>query len=140
MAEVFVDASQLTRFIRSLELRAKNLKLAPIGEIARTAVDDVFQAEGAVGRNPKWDPLTQATIDRNPRRAGGMILQATGLMANIQTNVQPQRVTIASPAKYARHHVNGTRWMPKRDFFAVDERKMFREIETNVLEQLAGRI
>lgn len=80
------------------------------------SVDELIDSQG----NGEWDPLKDSTIRRHPRRAGGRLLQDTGLLANIQPSNGPDWAEVASPAPYSGFHVTGTRNMVKRDWTDID--------------------
>lgn len=118
--EVEFDVSALLRVERKFITRNKNLPMDLLGQLLVSEVDDVFQTEGAAGADGAWQPMSPATVERNPRRSGGQLLQATGATANIQVgNTSENSVTIFSPTSQAKFHLSGTEFMPKRDFFAL---------------------
>lgn len=121
MAEVEVrfDMSGLRKAIHRYETKTKNLPMDLLGTLMVNATDEMFETQGASGADGVWEPMSPATIVRNPRRAGGQLLQATGATANIQVDeVSEFSVTIISPTGYSGFHIDGTEHMPKRDFFA----------------------
>lgn len=134
--DITVDTREVVQAIRGFGRRARSIDMGPVAEILKARVDDVYEAEGAVGGRPKWDPLAEETLRRHPRRIGGMILQATGAMANTQTSTSADTATAFSPAHYAIFHTAARR-IPKRNPFEVDERATLEEIELYVLEELA---
>lgn len=133
--DMHVDMGEVVKIIRGFESRARGLDLSVYAEDVRTAVDDLIQAEGATAGHEKWTALSSETLRRHPRRIGGQILQATGLLANLQTIYGTDWFGCRSPAAYAGYHITGTKtqggtpMMPKRDFLAIDF--------TSLLEQLA---
>ncbi len=119
--EVVFDMSELNRAIRRYENKTKNLPLDLLGQLVLNETDEMFQTEGAVGSEGGWSPLKPSTIVRNPRRAGGQILQATGATANIQIDeASNYTLKFSSPTGYSGFHTEGTEHMVSRDFFALN--------------------
>lgn len=138
MREFEFDVSDLSREVQKATRRLKNLPMDYLGQILIGHVDDMFQSEGAAGTAGAWEPLKQSTIERHPRRAGGMILQDTGATANIQvTESSNFSVTVASPTVQAQHHLDGTDSMVARDFFALRFNDVLDDMGRAVLEELA---
>lgn len=127
MSEVIVDFNmeQLTRTLRRFQTKTTNQPMDLLGQLVVNAVDEMFETEGEAGTDGGWDPLKDSTIMRSPRRSGGSILQDTGAMAAVQvTEVSGFSVTVGSAAAYSRFHLEGTKTMVKRDFFALNFPKL----------------
>lgn len=136
--EVKFDVTQLTRAVRRYEQRTKNLPMDLMGQLLINATEEMFETEGAAGEQGAWRPLQESTLKRNPRRAGGRILQATGATANIQVKeVSEYSVTIESPTDYAAWHLDGTDVMPARDFFAFRFGKVLEAMGDLALQEYA---
>ena len=121
MPEVNVefDVTDVLRAVNRLGTQSKNIPMDVLGQLLVSEADDVFQSQGATGSDGQWEPMSPATVKRWPRRAGGMLLQATGATAALQVEVAGDSVTVFSPTAQAKHHISGTENMPKRDFFAL---------------------
>lgn len=136
--DIKVDSGDLGRAIHAMSNRVKNIPMDLLGQMLVNAVDEMFETEGAAGTAGQWKPLRESTIARNPRRAGGQILQATGAMANIQVKeVSEYSVTVESPTAYAAWHLSGTKDMVARDFFALQFDKVLGEMGDLVLQEFA---
>lgn len=126
--DVRVDVTQVDAVLRGYVSRSKNIDQSFIAQVLTTAVDDVIQSEGRAGDEGPWKPMQPATWHWNPRRKGGRLLQATGLLANMQDVSGDGFAKIKSPAPYAHWHVTGTKHMAKRNFLAIDLGKASEEI------------
>lgn len=117
--EVRFDMSGLNQALHRYENKTKNLPMDLLGQLLVNEADEMFETQGASGADGVWQPMSPTTIARNPRRAGGQLLQATGATANIQVDeVSGFSVQIVSPTGYSGFHIDGTENMPQRDFFA----------------------
>lgn len=126
--EIRVDFSDLNAVLAGYVRRSNNIDTSVISQILATAIDDVIQSQGAAGTQGAWDEFSPTTLDIHPRRIGGMLLQDTGILANIQTSEGGFWGMAASPAEYAHWHVTGTGNMPERDFLAVELEQVSDEI------------
>ncbi len=136
LIQIDVDAGGVVRSLMAIQSRARHLSMAVVAEELLGAVDDVFQAEGAVPGGMKWDPLKASTIRRHPRRAGRPILQATGRTANFQPKTFPLGAEVRSPSQSAGFHVTGTSRMARRDMTAIDFPGTLDNIGFRILEDL----
>lgn len=121
MAEVEVrfDMSGMNQAIRRYEDKTKNLPLDLLAQLLVNETDKMFETQGASGTEGAWAPLLPSTIARNPRRAGGSILQATGATANIQVEDTSEfSFSVVSPTGYSGYLTDGNENMVARDFFA----------------------
>jgi len=119
--EVKFETVKLSRILHRYKARNKNLPMDLVGQLIVNDVEEAFETQGGSTTDGGWDPLADSTIMRTPARAGGRILQRSGAMAAIQvTKVSGFRVTVASPVEYSKFHLEGTKHMPKRDFFALN--------------------
>lgn len=136
-AGVEVDVKEVQAVIRQFGARAKNLPMQAVASAVVTAVDELIQSEGKKSlKGDAWDPLLDSTIARNPKRDGGMLLQAGGILANMQPSVQGNTAIVESPAPYAGWHVEGTRFMEARDWTDVNMPKLLAEISEDVLTEI----
>lgn len=126
--DVRVDITQIDAVLRGFVSRSKNIDESFIAQVLSTAVDDVIQSQGRDGTDGPWDEMKRATWSWNPRRKGGALLQATGLLANMQDVSGDGFAKIKSPAPYAHWHVTGTKHMAQRNFLAIDLAKASNEI------------
>lgn len=132
-----VDTRELTLELKKLGGRAQNQRAinAQVAEILRTFVDDKFQDEG-----PRWPQLAPATILR--RRGGGQgarILQDTGILATtIGVDSGADFAEVFTNVEYARFHITGTRNMPQRDFFDIDETRAL-DLAARLITESIGR-
>lgn len=136
MDDITIDTSEIERVFRSMGSRAARPPMNLVAEELKVAVDDVLQAQGAIGGGKQWDGFRPSTLRRNPRRQGGMLLQRTGLLANFQTRHGTNFAEIRSPASYAGFHITGTRNMAQRDFFAIDWDKTLELMGNVVLDDI----
>ena len=134
--QVGVDTSDLKRAIHRYEDRTRNLPMDLVGQMLVNASDEMFETEGGAGTDGPWTPLAESTLQRHPRRRGGQILQDTGATANVQIDeISEFSVTITSPTGWSGFHTDGTRYMPKRDFFAFDFGKVLDAVGDEVLQE-----
>lgn len=126
--KVKFETKRLQAMIRAYGERAQNPPMRLVGEIIAAEVDDVIQSEGEAGTKGKWEGFSQKTLELHPRRVGGMLLQDTGLLANLQTRSNAVEAEVASPAPYATFHVTGTKNMPARNFLAIDFDRVMEQI------------
>lgn len=135
--DIKVDARNVGVALRRYSSRSKNLPMDAFAQLMLGEIDDLFQSQGASGTDGAWAPFSEATLKRHPRRAGGSLLQATGATANIQVrSVGPDTVDLVSPTEWAPAHIEGTRNMPKRDFFAVNYSHVLDEIGDLALQEI----
>ncbi len=134
--DVEFDVSELQRALRRYQTRNRNLPMDAFANLLINEVEDVFETKGGSGTAGSWEPFRPSTLERHPRRVGGMILQDTGATANIQVmRVEPQAVEIGSPTVQAPFFLSGTRNMVKRDFFALNFPKVLAELGDLVLQE-----
>ncbi len=131
------DMTDLVRKLKGKAKRIENYPMQSVGALLMEETDSMFDTEGAAGVDGPWRPLAESTLEAHPRRRGGMILQDTGAMANVQiTKVGDFSVTIASPTGYAGFHITGTSIMPKRDFFALNFAKVLDRVGDDILQEM----
>lgn len=138
MAEVDinVDVSDLNAVLAGYIRRSNNLDTSVISSILATEIDDVIQSEGKAGEKGEWDEFSPVTFDLHPRRIGGMLLQDTGVLANIQESSGGFWGMAESPAEYAHWHVTGTGNMPERDFLAVELNRVTDEVADTLMQEI----
>lgn len=137
--DVDIDTRELRQALRRYEDKTRNLPMDLVGQMLVNAADEMFETEGAAGSKGAWTPLAETTLKRHPRRRGGMILQDTGATAQVQVDEVSQfSVTIISPTGYSGFHIDGTRYMPERDFYAFRFDKVLDDIGDEVLEEYGG--
>lgn len=125
--DISVDMSELQGELSKIGDRV-DLALPIIGEVLVTAIDELIQSEGAAGTEGEWEPFSPVTFKIHPRREGGKLLQDTGELANMQTEIGPDFVEVFSPAPYAGYQMDGVDPnpipefgpIPARDPFAID--------------------
>ena len=132
--DVQIDASQLVQQLEEFITDVKGFPMEIIGETFIAAIDDFLASEGEGG----WDDFSEATLRRNPKRAGGKLLQDTGLLAQIQSETGSDYWQGESPAPYAKWHVNGTKNMPQRDFLDINTEETLDEVIVHFMEEVAG--
>jgi phage gpG-like protein len=101
MASLEIKAeSDLNKVLLGLQQQGQQIDkfLPAIGEMLVGAVHDVFEAQG-----PGWAPLAPSTIARR-RGTSHMILQDTGLMANVEPRYGSTYAEVVSPASYGGYH------------------------------------
>jgi phage gpG-like protein len=137
-ARVDFDFSELAAVIEEMGANVADVPraLPVVAEALVSRVADVFDAEGAVGGRPRWQDLAEST----KRRRGGsyMILQDSGLMANVHPTWDDTMAGAYSNAPYAVFHVSPLprRVIPLRDFFAIDTEAFNAEATEIVLATL----
>ncbi len=134
--EITLDVTSLNRALRRYQVKTQNLPMDSFANLLLQEAEEMFASEGASGAEGAWRPLSPVTFKRNPRRIGGMILQATGATANIQVKeIAAFSVTVESPTAYAHFHLSGTDAMPRRDFFAFKFPKLLDAMADLVLQE-----
>jgi phage gpG-like protein len=125
---VTVDMSDLLRELERRGRTVRNLdELMPrLGAILQTHMDDYIQSEGA----GSWPPFSPETLIRHPRRRGGMLLQDTGLLAQLQMDAGRDSVEVFSPAPYTKYHKS------TRDITALDMDPVLAEMSETLQEEL----
>jgi len=139
--EIDLFAEQIQRTLEVMSRRSMQIPLTELAEELKVGVDDVIQSEGRDGSDGVWEEMSFVTPLIHPRREGGALLQATGILANLQTQTGSDWVEVSSPAKYAGYHITGTRrfgrrYMPKRDFMAIDVDKVLDAMGDLALEEI----
>lgn len=129
MVRTEFDMSGIDSVLNQMGKRVESFPMEILATGLEGAVDDVIQSEGF----GEWMPLSQATIRINPKRKGGKLLQDTGQLGNMQPSFGADYAEVTSPAPYAGYHIEGTRWMPARDWTAVDMDTVLEEFTMMVL-------
>lgn len=126
--EYVVDG--LSASLKELEDRGGNVAdlLPVVGEILRSAIDEVFLTEG----RGEWE------VSRRVLEEGGTILQDTGrLAASIAIEeIGGDTVEAFALEPYGKFHVFGTKYMPARDYLDID----FIAVSDEVSEFILGEI
>lgn len=113
-----------------------------IAEVLVSAIQEVFEKEGAVAGQPKWPELAPSTKKKRAKRQPSgvfTILQDTGLMAGSITPYSEALVAEAfTNVPYAGFHVSqrARRKIPLRDFTAIDFDAAQAEATDMILSQL----
>lgn len=132
-----LDVSDLIDVIDVYEMRLKNLPMDLYAQMLLSKVDEMFQTQGASGTEGVWQPLSESTLRRHPRRRGGMVLQDTGAMAaGNMAETREFDIQINNAKAYARWHLGGTDRMVQRDFFAINYAQALDEIGDLVVQEL----
>jgi hypothetical protein len=135
--DIRLDVDELKARLNRMSANAATLPMDAFAAMVVADVDDMFQTQGASGSDGEWAPFQRATLIRHPRRIGGMLLQDTGATANIQVaEVTEQSFRVRSPTAYAGFHVRGTRFMEKRNFFALNFPDLLERMSELALEEL----
>jgi phage gpG-like protein len=159
---VGLDSSALTEVLERLQRAGASVmaEVSPaLAEILVTAVQEVFEREGAVGGRPKWPDLAESTKrSRAKRQPGGKtkrgpydaksrpvgvfkILQDTGILAG---SITPFSDGIEAEAftnvPYAGYHISDAprQKIPLRDFTDIDFEAAQREAIELILSQLVS--
>ena len=129
---VEVDPSDVVRELHDFAVRAGAPPMSDVAEELKVAIDDVFQAQGAVAGRAMWPPRAN-NVD--PGRA---LLVKTGEMANIQTSYGADWAMAGSPAEYSVYHVSlrPRTVIPLRDFLAIDEDAFYQRVGDLVLQDV----
>lgn len=101
MADIDIRAdTDLNKVLLGLQQQGQQIDrfLPAIGELLVGAVHDVFEAQG-----PGWAELAEST-KRRRRGTSYMILQDTGLMANVEPRYGSTYAEVVSPASYGIYH------------------------------------
>jgi len=129
---VNVDESDVVRELQGFWERAAAADMSDVAEELKVAIDDVFQAQGAVAGRAAWPPR------KNNVDPGRALLIKSGVMANIQTSYGRDYAQAASPAPYAVFHVSKAprTIIPLRDFLAIDEDATLERIGEMILQDV----
>ena len=133
VAGVSVSVEEVVREIEAIDRQVRNAApaMSTMANMLVAAVDDEIQTKG----RGRWPAFAESTLKRG--RAGGMLLQNTGLLANIQPDSGPDFAEAWSPAPYTKRHVTGTKHMPKRNPFDIELDKVLEEMAAVYLERVA---
>jgi len=129
--------TQLEEILTAYVRRHDGLPMTVIAEGLITAIDDLIQSEG----NHEWKEFNPDTLKRHPKRRGGLLLQDTGLLAQIQqtpASPGPDWVEVESPAPYAIFHVSRAprKIIPLRDFLDINMPKVLDDIGDQILSEI----
>lgn len=135
---ISVDNTELRRILEDLGQRGRSAvaHLMPvIADMLKTAVDDVYDAEG-----PGWPDLAEST--KQARRGSSYkILQDTGVMA-ASTGVEhgADWAEAFGGASYADFHATGTVNMPARNPFELGpfEGPLLDEVADLILQEVTA--
>ncbi len=132
------DSTELDSAIAAFARKNKNLDMKVYAENFITRIDDMFESSGIEGTEGRWDPLTEDTMQRWPRRNRNRPLLKTPLLATFGVKYQTAKKSTASfqiksVAQYAGFHVTGTENMVRRDFFALNFMKAFDEMADSIM-------
>ncbi len=140
--DVHCDLSELARAVEDIASHAQEVALPIVGETISSAIDALIRSTGRTGTDGPWEPFSPVTFKIHPRREGGHLLQNTGELANMQTEVGPDWVEVGSPAPYAQYQREGVDPnplpnlgpIPARDFLAIDLERALDEAAESILE------
>lgn len=132
LIDVHFDMKDLQRVLGESIRHLKAIPMDVVAETLATAIDDEIQTEG----RGRWADFSLATLKRHPKRSGGMLLQDTGLLANIQTREGNDWAEAISPAPYAGWHVTGTKNMPARNFLDIRLDQVLEEIAEFIVDEM----
>ena len=138
MSGTVVDfkAEQLAHATAHLLARGGNLgDLTPhVSEILVAGIEAVFEAEGAVGGRPKWEPSERAL------EQGGQTLQDSGNLAgSVQGDWDATSAFAGSDVPYGKYHLgepSPDRKIPARDWLAIDMNGVTDEVTEFILNEL----
>jgi phage gpG-like protein len=142
---VRADFSQLQGLLKDLELAAADVsRVMPVlAEALHFEVMEVFDKEGAVGGASRWPPLAPYTLKRRRKSKSPKILQdTTNLIGNIMPDHGDGFVEAWTNVPYATFHVSKAprRYLPLRDFFAIDQAAFIDEATDILTAVLTGRV
>jgi phage gpG-like protein len=132
MITVTIDTSGLTRKLADFPealARAQRVALLKIGNIVKTHAREAIKKPAL--RPSPWAP-------RKKDYPHPPLLKTTNMWNSITSKVTaPDTVVVGTPHKYAIYHQFGTKNMPARPFFPIDERGQLtptvqRDIKDNV--------
>jgi len=132
LIDVQFDMRDLEKALGEYTRKIKAVPMNVVAEMLATAIDDEIQSEG----RGSWPGFSPNTIKRHPRRAGGSLLQDTGLLANIQKSEGNDWAQATSPAPYAGFHVTGTKNMPARNFLDLNMGEILEEIAAYIADEI----
>lgn len=118
--EIRFDMTDLERQLNRYSRNLRNINMYVVGEIIRSAMEEVIETEGISGTQGKWEPFSPETLKRHPHRIGGTLLVDSGKLSDFQIDVFSEDVSVFSPADYSEFFVTGTRNMPMRDPTAIN--------------------
>jgi phage gpG-like protein len=136
-----IEYSELQSAIRLFQERGNRTisELQPSMAAALAAeVEEVFETEGY----GEWDPFWwQARGEPKPkgRRWGGepKLLQDTGnLVGSITPAWDDNTIEAYTNVRYAKFHVTGTKYMPARNFMAIDLAAFEQDVADMILLRL----
>lgn len=137
--DVEVDVKEVEKILKRYTIRTSNLDMSIAALALETAISDVIDSEGRLSnRGRKWNKLKQSTLERRPRRIGGMLLQDTGLLKAIESRVEDWAAFAFSPAPYAKFHVTGAKRtkMVKRDYTDVRWGPLLEDVADSLLMEV----
>lgn len=137
---ITVDVSGVIQILERAGAQVRSVNMSVVAQALSANIQDILDSEGVKSKKAqKWDPLKDSTLKRHPQRAGRELLQASGLLASIQTRTSQQTVVASSPAPYAGFHIDGTVSMVARDFMDIDDARLLEEIGDDVLMEWQRR-
>ena len=135
MITVTIDTSDLTRKLEDFPealARAQQNALKVIGNVVKNHTTDAFT-------HPEYRPSPWAPRKPSKRDDGHKLLIKSGdLQQNFRSVVTgPDTVVVGTKVEYAGYHQFGTKHMPARPFFPIDEHGQLtptvqRDIKDNV--------
>jgi len=135
--EVKFDEREFRRRLEAFQAKAKSLGelSGEISQMLLLAVEDEFDSQGG----GEWEPFAASTLKRHPRRAGGKLLQdTTEMIGSIKPESDSESASVVTTNPYAGYHVEGTKYMPARDFTDIDYDELGMQIGDLLLKEITG--
>ena len=133
MITVTIDTSDLTRKLADFPealARAQRYALKVIGNVVKNHTTEAF-------RHPTYRPSPWSPR-KDTKSTHPLLIKSGDLRRNFRSVVTgPDTVVVGTKVKYAGYHQFGTKHMPARPFFPIDERGQLtptvqRDIKDNV--------
>lgn len=142
---VEIQDAELRQAIERLRYKTGNLQpfMREVAETLRTSVEQNFKQESSRspigGSGGAWKDLAPSTKKARAKKGKtGRKLQVTGqLLASISTYASSTEAAVGTNKKYARFLNDGTKRMPARPFFVVQQADIA-EIQKQAAEHFTG--
>ena len=132
MITITVDTSQLDRKLADIPAalaRAQRVALLEIGNVVKKHAREAI-------KNPHLRPSTWEP--RKKKYKHPPLLKTTNMWNSINSKVTgPDTVVVGTPHAYALYHQHGTKHMPARPFFPIDE---YGQLMPMVMDQITHKV
>ena len=136
MITVTIDTSDLTRKLADFPealARAQRNALKVIGNVVKNHTTEAF-------RHPTYRPSPWAPR-KDTKSTHPLLIKSGDLRRNFRSVVTgPDTVVVGTKVKYAGYHQFGTKHMPARPFFPIDERGQLTPAMKSKIDRNVARI